>query len=238
MSQLPYQSQPAWIDGSTVESQLRVRAFVRSVYGWMFGGLLLTTLAALWVVSSAPMQRLVIGNPVMPWVLFLGELGIVAFLSFRITRMSPATAASAFLIFSLLNGLSLSVIFFVYTTGSLVQAFASAAGMFGVMAVYGSITKRDLNSWGQFFFMGLIGIVICSVLNFFMHSSALAFTISIVGIFVFLGLTAYDNQKLKTLALANGPTENFAVMGALTLYLDFINLFLFMLRIFGGSRRN
>jgi len=182
------------------------------------------------------MQRLVIGNPVMPWVLFLGELGIVAFLSFRITRMSPGAAASAFLVFSLLNGLSLSVIFFVYTTGSLVQAFASAAGMFGVMAVYGSITKRALSSWGQFFFMGLIGIVICSVLNFFMHSSALAFTISIVGIFVFLGLTAYDNQKLKTLALANGPTENFAVMGALTLYLDFINLFLFMLRFMGDRR--
>jgi FtsH-binding integral membrane protein len=237
MSQFPYQPQPAWIDGSTAESQLRVRAFVRTVYGWMFGGLLLTTLAALWVVSSVPMQQLVIGNPVMPWVLFIGELGIVAFLSFRITKMSPAAAASAFLVFSLLNGLSLSVIFFVYTAASLVQAFASAAAMFGAMAVYGSITKRDLTSWGSFFFMGLIGIVICSVLNIFLHSSALSFTVSIIGIFVFLGLTAYDNQKLKTMALVNGPTENFAVMGALTLYLDFLNLFLFMLRIF-GSRRN
>ena len=237
MSQFPYQPQPAWIDGSTAESQLRVRAFVRTVYGWMFGGLLLTTLAALWVVSSVPMQQLVIGNPVMPWVLFLGELGIVAFLSFRVTKMSPAAAASAFLVFSLLNGLSLSFIFFVYTAASLVQAFASAAAMFGAMAVYGSITKRDLTSWGSFFFMGLIGIVICSVLNIFLHSSALSFTVSIIGIFVFLGLTAYDNQKLKTMALVNGPTENFAVMGALTLYLDFINLFLFMLRIF-GSRRN
>jgi FtsH-binding integral membrane protein len=236
MSQFPYQPQPAWIDGSTAESQLRVRAFVRTVYGWMFGGLLLTTLAALWVVSSVPMQQLVIGNPVMPWVLFIGELGIVAFLSFRVTKMSPAAAASAFLVFSLLNGLSLSVIFFVYTAASLVQAFASAAAMFGAMAVYGSITKRDLTSWGSFFFMGLIGIVICSVLNIFLHSSALSFTVSIIGIFVFLGLTAYDNQKLKTMALVNGPTENFAVMGALTLYLDFINLFLSLLRLTGRRR--
>ncbi|HEX7418735.1 MAG TPA: Bax inhibitor-1/YccA family protein [Thermoanaerobaculia bacterium] len=239
MSQFPYQSQqqPAWIDGSTAETQIRVRAFFRSVYGWMFGGLLLTTLAALWVVSSAPMQQLILGNRAMPWALFLGEIGIVAFLSFRVTKMSAAAAASAFLVFSLLNGLSLSVIFFVYTSASLVQAFASAAAMFGAMAVYGSITKRDLTSWGHFFFMGLIGIVICSLLNIFLHSSALSFTVSIIGIFVFLGLTAYDNQKLKTMALVNGPTENFAVMGALTLYLDFINLFLFMLRIF-GSRRN
>ena len=239
MSQFPYQPQPqaAWIDGTTAETQIRVRAFFRSVYGWMFGGLLLTTLAALWVVSSAPMQQLILGNRAMPWVLFLGEIGIVAFLSFRVTKMSAAAAASAFLVFSLLNGLSLSVIFFVYTTGSLVQAFASAAGMFGAMAVYGTITKRDLTSWGQFFFMGLIGIVICSVINIFLHSGALAFTVSVIGIFVFLGLTAYDNQKLKTMALVNGPTENYAVMGALTLYLDFINLFLFMLRIF-GSRRN
>lgn len=237
MSQFPYQTQPAYIDGTTVETQARVRAFFRSVYSWMFGGLLLTTLAALWVVSSAPMQQLVLGNPVMPWVLFIGEIGIVAFLSFRITKMSAGAAASAFLVFSLLNGLSLSVIFFLYTAGSLVQTFASAAAMFGAMAIYGAITKRDLTSWGQFFFMGLIGIVLCSVLNFFLHSSALAYTVSVIGIFVFLGLTAYDNQKLKVMAVASGPTENYAVMGALVLYLDFINLFLFLLRIF-GNRRN
>lgn len=237
MSQFPYQSQPAYIDGSTVETQVRVRAFFGSVYRWMFGGLLLTTLAALWVVSSAPMQQLILGNPVVPWVLFIGELGIVAFLSFRITKMSAGAAASAFLVFSLLNGLSLSVIFFLYTAGSLVQCFTSAAAMFGAMAIYGAVTKRDLNSWGQFFFIGLIGIVLASVVNFFLHSSALAYTVSIVGIFVFLGLTAYDNQKLKVMALASGPTENYAVMGALVLYLDFINLFLFLLRLF-GNRRN
>jgi uncharacterized protein len=237
MSQFPYQSQPSWISATAVDTQTRVRAFVRSVYGWMFGGLLLTALAALWVVVSPPMQRLVLGNPVMPWVLFIAELGIVAFLSFRITRMSAAAAASAFLVFSLLNGLTLSVIFFVYTAGSIVQAFVTAAGMFGAMSLYGMMTKRDLTSWGSFFFMGLIGIVLCSVVNIFLHSTTLAWTVSIIGVFIFLGLTAYDTQKLKVMATANGPTENLAVYGALSLYLDFINLFLFLLRIFGGGNR-
>ncbi len=237
MSQFPYQSQPAWIDGTTAETQIRVRAFVRSVYGWMFGGLLLTALAALWVVSSPSMQRLVLGNPVMPWVLFIAELGIVMFLSFRLRAMTPAAAASAFLVFALLNGLTLSAIFFVYTLGTIFQAFISAAGMFGAMAVYGLVTKRDLTSWGSFFFMGLIGVIIASILNIFLHSSALAWTISIIGVFVFLGLTAWDNQKLKVMATAGGGTETLAVYGALSLYLDFINLFLFLLRIFGGSNR-
>jgi FtsH-binding integral membrane protein len=237
MSQFPYQPQPAWVDGSTVETQLRVRAFVRSVYGWMFGGLLLTALAALWVVVSKPMQALVLGNPIVPWVLFFAEIGIVLFLSIRLTRMSPAAAAAAFLVFALLNGLTLSAIFFVYTMSSIYQAFAVAAGMFGAMSVYGLVTRRDLTSWGSFFFMGLIGIVICSVINIFLHSSALAWTVSVIGVFVFLGLTAWDNQKLKVMATANGPTENLAVYGALSLYLDFINLFLFLLRIFGGSNR-
>ncbi|HEY3052849.1 MAG TPA: Bax inhibitor-1/YccA family protein [Thermoanaerobaculia bacterium] len=237
MSQFPYQSQPAAIDGSTVETQLRISAFVRSVYGWMFGGLLLTALAALWVVVSPPMQRLVLGNRMVPWILFIAELGIVMFLSIRLTRMSPAAAASAFLIFSLLNGLTLSAIFFVYTLATIFQAFATAALMFGAMSVYGMVTKRDLTSWGSFFFMGLIGLILCSVLNIFLHSSALAWTVSVIGVFVFLGLTAWDNQKLKVMATAGGPTENLAIYGALSLYLDFINLFLFLLRIFGGSNR-
>jgi len=237
MSQVPYQPQPAYIDGSTAETQLRIRTFVRSVYGWMFGGLLLTALAALWVVASPPMQQLVLGNRAVAWFLFIAELGIVMFLSFRVTRMSPAVAASSFLVFSLLNGLTLSAIFFVYTTATIFQAFATAALMFGAMSVYGMVTRRDLTSWGSFFFMGLIGILLCSVINLFLHSNPLAWTISVIGVFVFLGLTAWDNQKLKVMATVNGPTENYAVMGALVLYLDFINLFLFMLRILGGSNR-
>jgi uncharacterized protein len=232
------QQQPAWISASTAEMDVRVRTFVQRVYGWMFGGLLLTTLAALWVVVSPAMQTLVFGNPIVTFGLIIVELGIVAFLSFRITKMTPATAASAFLVYSFLNGLTLSVIFWAYTQASIVQAFLTAAAMFGAMAVYGLVTKRDLTSWGSFFFMGLIGIVICSLVNIFLHSSGLSFVISIVGVFVFLGLTAWDNQKLKSMATVTGPMqENVAVIGALALYLDFINLFLFLLRLFGNRRR-
>ena len=237
MSQFPYQPQPAYIDGRTAESGLRERAFFRTVYAWMFGGLLLTTLASLWVVSSPAMQALILGNPAMPWILMIAELGLVMFLSFRITKMSAGTAAGAFLAFSLLNGLSLSVIFWVYTLGSIFQAFATAAAMFGAMSVYGMVTKRDLTSWGSFFFMGLIGLILCSIINIFLKSSALGWTISIIGVFVFLGLTAYDTQKLRAYAHAGtGIQSNLAVMGALALYLDFINLFLMLLRIFGGRR--
>lgn len=231
-----FQPQPAWISASTAETQERVRSFFRSVYAWMFGGLLVTSFAALWVVKSEPMQQIVLRNRAMPWILFLAEIGLVMYLSFRITKMSAGAAASSFLVFSLLNGLSLSVIFFVYTAGSIVQAFAVAAGMFGAMSLYGMLTKRDLTSWGSFFFMGLIGIVLASVVNIFMKSSALSWTISIIGVFVFLGLTAWDTQKLKSYATVPELRENLAVFGALSLYLDFINLFLFLLRIFGGRR--
>ena len=230
--------QPAWISASTAEMEVRVRAFIRSVYGWMFGGLLLTTLAAMWVVMSRSMQQLVFGNPIVMIGLIIVELGIVMVLSFRVTKMSPAAAASSFLVYSFLNGLTLSVIFWAYTQASIVQAFLTAAGMFGAMSVYGLVTKRDLTSWGSFFFMGLIGVVLCSIVNIFVHSSGLSFVISLIGVFVFLGLTAWDNQKLKTMATVTGPMqENVAVIGALALYLDFINLFLFLLRLFGDRRR-
>ena len=236
MNQFDSQRQPQWIGATTVETQERTRSFIRSVYAWMFGGLLLTAASSLWVANSPAMQQLIFGNPAMPWVLFIAELGLVMYLSFRITKMSPGAAAASFLVFALLNGLTMSAIFMVYTTGSIIQAFASAAGMFGAMSVYGMVTKRDLTSWGSFFFMGLIGIVICSVINFFVQSSALSYTISIVGVFVFLGLTAWDTQKLKSYATMPELRENLAVFGALALYLDFINLFLFLLRIFGGRR--
>lgn len=238
MSQFPYQpQQPAWVDGRTAQTAERERSFIRSVYAWMFGGLLLTAVSAWWVVSSAAMQQLIFGNRAMPWVLMIVELGLVMFLSFRITKMSPGAAASIFMVFALLNGLTLSAIFFVYTQGAIFQAFVGAAGMFGAMSIYGMVTKRDLTSWGSFFFMGLIGIIICSLINMFLHSSALGYAISFIGVFVFLGLTAYDTQKLKSYATAPQLRENLAVYGALALYLDFINLFLMLLRLFGGSSR-
>jgi FtsH-binding integral membrane protein len=228
--------QPAWISASTAEMDLRVRAFIRTVYGWMFGGLLVTAFATAWVVMSPAMQQLVIANPIVRIGLIVAELGIVMFLSFRIKAMSPGAAAAAFLVYSLLNGLTLSVIFWAYSGASILQAFVTAAAMFGAMAVYGMVTKRDLTSMGSFMMMGLFGIIICMVVNFFLHSTGLTFVISLLGVFIFLGLTAWDNQKLKAMASAT-QQENYAVMGALILYLDFLNLFLFLLRLFGGGRR-
>jgi FtsH-binding integral membrane protein len=232
------QQQPAWISASTAEMENRTRAFVRSVYGWMFGGLLLTAFAAMWVVMSPAMQAIVLGTPFVRFGLIIAEIGIVFFLSMRIRTMAPSTAAAAFLVYSLLNGLTLSVIFWVYRIPSIEMAFLTAAGMFGAMSIYGMVTKRDLTSMGSFFFMGLIGIVICMFVNFFLKSDGLSFVISLLGVIIFLGLTAWDTQKLKVMATATGPQqESFAVLGALTLYLDFINLFLFLLRLFGGRRR-
>ncbi|HEX3108486.1 MAG TPA: Bax inhibitor-1/YccA family protein [Thermoanaerobaculia bacterium] len=233
-----FQPQPAWISASTAETGMRTRAFIRSVYAWMFGGLLLTAFSSLWVVSSKAMQQLIFGNRMMLIVLIIAEFGLVFAISAGLRRFSPAAAASMFLVYSLLNGLTLSVIFFVYTQSSIVQAFVVAAGMFGAMSVYGMVTKRDLTAWGSFFFMGLIGIVLCAVVNMFLHSSGLSFIISVIGVFVFVGLTAWDTQKLKSYATVGGPMqESLAVFGALALYLDFVNLFLFLLRILGDRRR-
>jgi FtsH-binding integral membrane protein len=232
-----FDQQPAWVSSSTAETDLRVRTFIRSVYAWMFGGLLLTAFAAVWVVSSPAMQQLVFGTP-LRWVLLIAEFGLVVVLSAALKRLSPAAAASMFLVFSLINGLTLSVIFFAYTQATIFQAFVTAAGMFGAMSVYGMVTKRDLTSWGSFFFMGLIGLVIASIVNVFIHSSALGFMVSVLGVLVFVGLTAWDTQKLKSYATVTGPMqENLAIIGALALYLDFINLFLMLLRLFGGGDR-
>ena len=236
MSQYPYREQPpAWISSSTAGSDVQVREFIRSVYAWMFGGLLITAAMAVWVVNSPALQQLVFGTP-LRWVIFLAPIGLTLFLGFRITKMSAGAAAATFLIFSALMGLSLSSIFFLYTAGSIYQAFFTAAGMFGAMSVYGMVTKRDLTSWGSFFFMGLIGIIICSVINIWLKSPGLAWAVSFLGVFIFLGLTAYDTQKLKAYATVPEIRGNLAIYGALALYLDFINLFLMLLRLFGNRR--
>ena len=243
MSNFPYgsqQQQPAWIDGRTADVAERERSFIRSVYGWMFGGLMLTAAASLWVVMSQSMQQLIFGNRAMIWILLLAELGLVFYLSARVTKMSAAAAASAFLVYSVLSGLTLSVIFFVYTQGAIFQAFLTAGGMFAVMSVYGMVTKRDLTSWGAFFFMGLIGVLICMVINIFLRSSALGFAASLIGVVVFVGLTAYDTQKLKAIAEQTqgepALAARLAVNGSLMLYLDFVNLMLYLLRLFGRRR--
>ena len=240
MSQFPYRpepQQPAWINASSPSTLERERAFFRSVYAWMFGGLALTALSSMWVAASPAMQQLVILNPIIMMVLLFAELGLVFYASARLQKMSPATAASIFLVYSLLTGLTLSVILFIYTRASIVQAFGTAAAMFAAMSVYGRITKRDISGWGSFLIMGVVGIIVASLINIFLKSSVLEMAIASIGVFLFTGLTAYKTQSLKQFAHVDGPQgETLAIYGALSLYITFINLFLSLLRLFGNRR--
>src|SRR5687768_11002502 len=238
MSQYPYRpEQPAWISASTADTDVRVREFIRGVYAWMFGGLALTTAAALWVLYSPAMQQIVLRNRIVFFGLLIAEFGLAMWVQTRITHMKASTAASAFLVYSLLNGLTLSVIFFAYTQAAIFQAFFSAALMFGGMSVYGYLTKRNLTSMGSFFIMGAWGIFIGFLVNIWLKSDMLGYVLSIIGVFIFLGLTAYFNQQLKTMATSAEHREHYSILGALWLYITFINLFLMLLRLFGGSRR-
>jgi FtsH-binding integral membrane protein len=168
----------------------------------------------------------------------LEQLGIVFFLSERVDNLSPGADAGLFMLYSAMVGVTSSVIFLIYTGASIVSAFMITATMFGALAVFGTFTKRSLAGVGQFMFMGLIGLIIASVVNLFWMDSALYFVISVVGVIVFTGLTAWDAQRLKQMAVAlpDGRVGSYAVVGALSLYLDFINLFFFILRLFGGRR--
>ena len=216
----------------------RVGAFLSKVYGWMFAGLLTTAAIAYAVVLSPALTQMVFGTGFF-WVLIIAQLGLVFFISARVEHLAPTTAAGLFILYSALTGVTASVILLIYTGASIASTFVIAGAMFGSMAVFGSVTKRSLAGVGQFFFMGLIGLIIASVVGIFWHSDALQFVISIVGVLVFTGLTAWDAQRLKQMAtvLPDGRVGSYAVVGALSLYLDFINLFFFLLR-FTGSRRN
>jgi hypothetical protein len=234
---LPNNPQPAWISASTVDSAERERAFFRSVYSWMFGGLLLTAFAAMWVVSSPAMQQLVLGNTAIFLILCVAEVGIVIYTGVALPGLTPAAAASLFLVYSLLTGLTISVMLFLYKGASVVQAFVITAGMFGAVSVYGRVTKRDLTSWGAFFFMGVVGLLLAMLVNMFIHSTALELAISTIAVFVFTGLAAYKTQALKSWAHTGGPQgETLAIFGALSLYITFINLFLHILRLMGRRR--
>ena len=218
-----------------------VSAFMRGVYGWMSLGLLVTAASAWYVANDAGMQQMIFGNQMVFFGLIIGELLLVMGISTMINKLSAGAASGLFLLYSGLNGLTLSAIFLVYTQASIVSTFFICAAMFGGMSIYGLTTKKDLTSWGSFLFMGLIGIVIASIVNIFLHSSAMHFVISIIGVIVFTGLTAYDTQKLKYMgetAPMNDATaiRRGTILGALTLYLDFINLFLMLLRLFGQGR--
>ena len=227
----------AWTT-NTVQTADRVSAFLWKVYGWMAIGLGLTALVAFAVAGSPDLLRVLIGNRLVFFGLVIVELGLVFFLSARADRLAPGTAAGLFALYSALNGVTLSVVLLAYTGESVTTTFVVTAGMFGALALFGSTTKRSLAGAGQFFMMGLVGLILASLIGMFWHNDALQFLISIVGVIVFTGLTAWDAQRLKQMALAlpQGQVGSYAVVGALSLYLNFINLFLMLLR-FTGSRR-
>jgi FtsH-binding integral membrane protein len=212
------------------------RRFMAAVYRWMTFGLGLTALVAFSVATSETALRLILGNRLVFFGLILAQLGLVVALSAAATRLSAATAGGLFLLYSALNGVTLSVVLLVYTGASVAMAFVSTAGTFAAMSIYATVTRRDLSSWGSFLFMGLIGVVIASVVNMFLHSSMVTFVVSCMSVVVFTGLTAYDTQKLRAFARAGGGSGAMAVNGALALYLDFVNLFLALLRLFGRRR--
>ncbi len=227
------------VDAALVENV--ATKFMKNVYTWMAGGLALTALTALAILQSPTLMMELVYNKPLFYGLIIGELGLVVWLSVRIQKMSVKTASMAFLGYSVLNGVTLSTIFLIYTGVSIFATFIIAAGMFASVAVYGTITRRDLTSVGSFAIMGVIGLIIASVVNMFMASQALDWIISYIGVAVFLALAAYDAQKVKRIGLqAAGMGEaalsKSAIIGALALYLDFINLFLFLLRIFGNRR--
>lgn len=222
-----------------VEVDQGLRSYMLKVYNYMTVGLALSGIVAYTVASSPELMQAIFGSP-LAWVVMLAPLGVVFFLSFRINRMSAATAQATFWGFSVLMGISLATIFIAYTHTSIARVFLITAGTFGAMSIYGYTTGRDLTKMGSFLFMGLIGIILASIVNIFLADSALNFAISILGVIIFTGLTAYDTQRIKdSYYQVSGDMElaqKGAIMGALSLYLDFINLFIMLLRLLGDRR--
>ena len=235
---------------STVVMDEGLRAYMLKVYNFMASGILLTGIVAyisfnMAVVTdgSVIVSFTEFGNALffsgLKWIVILAPLGVVFYMSFGIKKMSSAKAQTVFWIFAALMGLSLSWILLIYTQTSIARVFFITSATFGAMSIYGYTTKRDLTKLGSFLFMGLIGIIIASLVNIFLKSSMMYFVISILGVLIFVGLTAYDTQKIKNMYAASDSGELMgkkAVMGALTLYLDFINLFIMLLRLFGQRR--
>jgi len=216
------------------------RALITKVYGWMCLALAITAIVAMYTASASGLLNFVYQNRMIFFILIIAELGAVVFLTARIHKMSAATATTTFIAYSVLNGLTLSVIFVMYTGASIASTFFVTGGTFGIMSFYGYVTKRDLTSIGNLAFMALIGLIIASVVNMFLHNETIYWIVTFVGVLVFVGLTAYDTQKIKQGGFLPGEGYEMerknAIIGALRLYLDFINLFLMLLRIMG--RRN
>ncbi|MDD2337135.1 MAG: Bax inhibitor-1/YccA family protein [Geobacteraceae bacterium] len=211
-------------------------ALIRQVYAWMGGGLLVTAMMAMATISSPALFNAITGNRIVFYGLLIGELGLVIAISRAINKISAPVASFLFLLYAALNGVTMAVIFAIYTAESITSTFVITAATFGAMSAFGYFTKRDLTRWGSFLFMGLIGVVIASLVNIFVGSSAVSWVISVIGVIVFTGLTAYDTWKIKAMAAAGAEGRKPAILGALTLYLDFINLFLMLLRLLGNRR--
>ncbi len=229
-------SRPMSVDAIAAEQQ----RFMVRVYNWMTAGLAITGFMAFYISSSPAIMNIIFGNAIIPIALIIAQIGLVFWLSARVMQMSASKATGVFMLYAGLTGITFSAIFVVYTASSITSTFLVTAGTFGAMSLYGYTTKKDLTAWGSFLFMGLIGIIIASVVNMFMQSSMMHTIITYAGVLIFVGLTAYDTQKIKEMnILGNEGTEEDtkeAISGALTLYLDFINLFLMLLRLMGDRR--
>ncbi len=220
--------------------QSAYRVLMRKVFLWMTLALAVTGLTAYYVASNAGLLYAIFSSKGIFWGIIIAELALVFILSARIMKMSFATAGIMFVAYSVLNGITMASIFAVFTMESIASAFFVTAGMFGVMSFVGFTIKKDLGSFGSFFFMALIGLIIASVVNVFLGSSVLYWVVTYVGVLLFVGLTAYDTQKIKHMLMTygdevNDQTQKLALLGSLSLYLDFINLFLYLLRIFGRN---
>lgn len=228
---------PTPFETQTAASE-RVTSFLRAVYGWMCLGLAVTAGVAVAVSSSESAVQMLVSNRFLFFGLMIGELGLVFYLSARVGNLAAGTASTLFLVYSALNGVTLSLILLAYTGESVANAFFVCAGMFGALALYGTVARRSLAGVGQFAFMGLVGLILASVVGMFWQNETLQLMIPIVGVIVFTGLTAWDAQRLKQMALAlpEGSVGAYSVVGALSLYLDFINLFLSLLRLLGNRR--
>ena len=205
----------------------------------MAAGLVITATTAWFVASSPTLVVAIASNRLLFWAIIIAQLGLVFALSARVHKLAPATASVLFIAYSALTGVTLSFILLVYTGASIATTFLVTAGMFGALAMYGTLTQRNLQGAGQFLFMGLVGVVLASLVNIFWQNDGLQFVISFIGVIVFTGLAAYDAQRLRAMALTMpaGQASSYAIVGALALYLDFINLFLFMLRFTGTPPR-
>ena len=222
------------------ENELTLQRYVagvmRKVYGKMSLGLLATALTSFLMLSSPALMSMLFSTTATIWILFAVELGLVIYLSARIDKLSTGTATALFYAYSILNGVTLTPIFLAYTGVSIATTFAITAGTFGAMTIFGYVTRQDLSKIGSFLFMALLGLIVCAIVNMFLHNSMMELLISCGGVLIFVGLTAWDTQAIKRMCAEADPTMQgkVATMGALTLYLDFINLFLYLLRFFGS----